>query len=101
MGIYNFTKNVEGVMYLYNNPNKSITPIKVHKKEIKCYSPKDVEKLIEVLQKEPIKYQAVILLALDSGCRRGEITGLTWNDIDLKNKEFICILEICSACNLG
>src|SRR5574344_2830499 len=21
MGIYNFTKNVEGIMYLYNNPN--------------------------------------------------------------------------------
>ena len=70
--------------YLYNNPNKSITPIKVHKKEIKCYSPEDVEKLIEVLQKEPIKYQAVILLALDSGCRRGEITGLNWNDIDFE-----------------
>ena len=68
--------------YLYNNPNRNITPIKVHKKEIQCYSPEEVQKLIEVLQKEPIKYQAVIMLALDSGCRRGELTGLTWNDID-------------------
>ena len=68
--------------YLYNNINQNVTPIKVHKKEIQCYSPEDVEKLIEVLQKEPIKYQAVILLALDSGCRRGELTGLTWNDVD-------------------
>ena len=24
------------------------------------------------------------MLALDSGCRRGELTGLTWNDIDFK-----------------
>ena len=71
-------------MFLNNNPNKKVTPIKVHKKEIQCYSPEDVEKLINVLQNEPIKYQAIILLALDSGCRRGEITGLTWNDIDLK-----------------
>ena len=70
--------------YLYNNPNKNVTPIKVHKKEIECYSPEEVEKLIEVLQKEPIKYQAVILLALDSGCRRGELTGLTWNDVDFE-----------------
>jgi len=70
--------------YLYNNPNKNVTPIKVHKKEIQCYSPEDVEKLIIALQNEPIKYQAVILLAIDSGCRRGEITGLTWEDIDFE-----------------
>ena len=62
-----------------------VTPIKVHKKEIECYSPEEVKKLIDVLQNEPIKYQAIILLALDSGCRRGEITGLTWEDIDFKN----------------
>ena len=70
--------------YLYSNPNKNVTPIKIHKKEIQCYSPEDVGKLIEALQNESIKYQAIILLALDSGCRRGEITGLTWNDIDFK-----------------
>lgn len=70
--------------YLYNNPNQKVTPIKVHRKEIKCYSPEEVQKLIEVLQNEPIKYQAIIMLALDSGARRGEITGLTWNDIDFE-----------------
>ena len=70
--------------YLFNNPNKNVTPIKVHKKEIECYSPEEVEKLISVLQNESIKYQAVILLALDSGCRRGEITGLNWTDVDFE-----------------
>ena len=70
--------------YLYNNPNQNVTPIKVHKKEIQCYSPEEVEKLIGVLQNEPLKYQAIIMLALDSGGRRGELTGLTWNDIDFK-----------------
>ena len=70
--------------YLYTNPNKKATPIKVHKKQVQCYSPEDVGKLIEALQNESIKYQAIILLALDSGCRRGEITGLTWNDIDFE-----------------
>ena len=70
--------------YLYNNPNQKVTPIKVHKKEIECYSPEEVEKLISVLQNEPIKYQAIIMLALDSGCRRGELTGLNWNDVDFE-----------------
>lgn len=70
--------------YLYNNPNRKTSTIKVHKTEIQCYSPEDVEKLINALQNEPIKYQAVILLALDSGCRRGELTGLKWQDVDFK-----------------
>ena len=70
--------------YVANNPNKIVTPIKVHKKEIQCYSPEDVGKLIECLQNEPVKYQALFLLAIDSGCREGEITGLTWADVDFK-----------------
>ena len=70
--------------YLSNNPNKNVTPIKVHKKEIECYSPEDVEKLMNALKNEPIKYQAVIIFALDSSCRRGEITGLKWQDIDFE-----------------
>ena len=36
--------------------------------------------------KEPLKYQAIIITALDLACRRGELTGLTWDDIDLNNK---------------
>ena len=79
--------------YLCNNPNQNITPIKVHKKEIQCYSPEEVKKLIEVLQNEPIQYQAVIMLALDSGCRRGELTGLTWSDIDFEK----CTININKA----
>lgn len=37
-----------------------------------------------MLQLEPIKYQSIILLALDLGCRRGELTGLTWADVDFE-----------------
>ena len=70
--------------YLNSNPNRRVKQIKVHKKEIQCYSPEEVEKLVKALQDEPIKYQAVILLTLDSGCREGEITGLTWEDVDFK-----------------
>ena len=54
------------------------------KTDIPYYTPEEVEKLISVLQLEPIKYQAIILLALDLGCRRGELTGLTWEDIDFE-----------------
>lgn len=70
--------------YLNNNPNKKIEKPKVRKKEISCYTPEEVEQLLECLKSESLKYQAIILLALDTGCRRGELIGLTWEDVNLK-----------------
>lgn len=70
--------------YILNNPNEHIEKPKVKRKEIECYSPEEVDILIKVIKNEPIKYQALIMLALDSGARRGELTGLTWEDIDFK-----------------
>lgn len=70
--------------YITNNPNLLIEKPKVKQKEVQCYSPEEVEILIKVLKNEPIKYQAIVMLALDSGARRGELTGLTWNDVDFE-----------------
>lgn len=72
--------------YIVNNPNSFIEKPKVRKKEIQCYSPEEVEKLLECIKNECLKYQAMIYLAIDSGARRGEIVGLTWNDVDLKKQ---------------
>ena len=70
--------------YIVENPNAKIDKPKKAKTDIPYYTPEEVEKLVSVLQLEPIKYQAIILLALDLGCRRGELTGLTWDDIDFE-----------------
>ena len=70
--------------YIKTNPNERIEKPKRKKAEVQCYSPDEVDKLLSVLPNEPLKYQAIILLALDLGCRRGELTGLTWDDIDFK-----------------
>lgn len=72
--------------YITTNPNSFIEKPKVRKKEIEYYTPEEVDELLQVIQNEPLKYQAIIYLAIDSGARRGEIVGLTWDDIDLKNK---------------
>ena len=71
--------------YILVNPNENIERIKVIKKEIKFYTPEEVNTLLKVLENESLKYRALIYLALDSGARRGEITGLTWNDVDFDN----------------
>ena len=72
--------------YITNNPNTYIEKPKVRKKEIQCYSPEEVEVLLNAVKNEPLKYQALIYLAIDSGARRGEITALTWEDFDFKKQ---------------
>ncbi|MDD3186850.1 MAG: tyrosine-type recombinase/integrase [Bacilli bacterium] len=65
-----------------DNPNEAIDrPIK-EKKESKYYNVEKTKKLLEVLENEPLKYQVLIRLAIDSGARVGEILGLEWEDIN-------------------
>ncbi|MBR4549238.1 MAG: site-specific integrase [Oscillospiraceae bacterium] len=41
--------------------------------------------VLDCVKSEPIKWQAFIYLAADTGARRGELCGLHWSDIDFKN----------------
>jgi len=46
----------------------------------------DSNKPDNLIHTNPLKYQAMINIALFCGLRNGEILGLTWDDIDFKNK---------------
>lgn len=70
--------------YIKSNPNTKVDKIIVKKKEGRYYNIEQVAKLVEALENEPLKYKALIILALDTACRRGEITGLEWEDIDFE-----------------
>lgn len=60
-------------------------------KEPVVYTEEEVSYIIECLNKEPLKWKALILFAIDSGCRRGEIVGLKWEEVDFKTgKVNIC-----------
>lgn len=72
--------------YIKNNPNSKIEKPKRERKEIEVYSKEEVIQLLECLKNESLKYQAIIYMALDLGCREGELVGLTWNDIDFKTR---------------
>ena len=82
--INNMLEYAVKVGYIVENPNSKMDKPKIAKTDIPYYTPEEVEKLVSVLQLEPIKYQAIILLALDLGCRREELTGLTWADVDFE-----------------
>lgn len=42
----------------------------------------ELNKVLACVSQEPIKWQVFIHLAADSACRRGELCGLQWQDID-------------------
>lgn len=67
------------------NPNEKVKSPKRLKVESKFYDLEQTKALLRALDTEHIKYQAIIRLALDTGCRRGELIGLEWSDIDFKN----------------
>ena len=75
--------------YISNNPNVRIEKPKRASANISYYSDEEMIKLLECLSNEPLKYQAIVNLALDLSCRRGELTGLTWDDVDLETGKVV------------
>ena len=68
------------------NPNTDIPRPKKEKHLAEYYDLDQIHILLNGLSNECLKYQALIILALDSGARRSEILALTWNDIDFDTK---------------
>lgn len=69
----------------YNPCTKVVQP-KYLSTKMTCYDEETSKRLINaLLQKAPIKYKCLVILAILTGFRRGELVGLHWNDIDFKN----------------
>lgn len=56
------------------------------------YDEKQVQYILECINKEPLMWRALVLFMIDSGCRRGEVVGLRWENVDLKTGR-------CEICN--
>lgn len=82
-GIYNKAKKWRLVE---SNPNSYTERPKKEKIEREYYQLEEVQTLLSCTSNECIKYQAIINLAVDSGAREGELTGLNWSDIDFEKK---------------
>lgn len=52
----------------------------------KSYTIEELQYILSCVEKESLKWQVFINLALDTGARKGELCGLQWRDIDLKNQ---------------
>lgn len=68
-----------------SNPAARVKPPKVEPTEAEHYDEETVERILSLLDNEPIKYKAMIYLTMFAGCRLGELSGFEWDDIDFEH----------------
>ncbi len=68
--------------YLSTNPADRCKAPRVPRKEAASYSQEEVNLLLEAAASEPFKYRLLILLAIGTGARQGELMALEWQHID-------------------
>lgn len=76
--------------YIPSNPCERVQPPRVKRQEAYCMTEEEVQIMLNNLPNLPIELQAFFFISLDTGARRGELLGLTWEDIDF-NKHTIDI----------
>ena len=69
-----------------NNPCSRVKPPRVDHTEINLLNEADTVRMMEYLEEEPLKYRMIVMLAIDSGLRLGELMGLKWTDIDFEKE---------------
>ncbi|WP_170932744.1 tyrosine-type recombinase/integrase [Desulfosporosinus sp. FKB] len=81
-----FLKRLLKSVFKGDNPAHHVDAPKVEGKKAKCYDLDQVAAMLKALEKEDLRHQAAIMIALTTGACLGEIMGLEWQDIDFKNK---------------
>lgn len=60
-------------------------PTKTTKNELELPTKDELDKLLKLLKEEDYTLYVIVLLAISTGLRRGEILGLKWNNVDTVN----------------
>ncbi len=56
-------------------------------------SPSEIQKLLDVLAKEPRHYRMFYLLSMCTGCRRGELCALRWSDFKFNGEGLLLTIS--------
>ncbi|MGH9091052.1 MAG: tyrosine-type recombinase/integrase [Acidimicrobiales bacterium] len=74
---------------LERSPLLHATPPPLGTVEASCPLPAEVNQLIDMAEQHDPLLASFLLLAATTGCRRGELCGLRWSDIDLDGAQLI------------
>lgn len=59
-----------------------LTLPKIEEEKTEIFTESELNDMLSALEKEPLMFRLLVHLALNTGCRRGELMGLKWSDID-------------------
>jgi len=82
------------------NPMDKVERPKPRKDEIQgmepeTYTPEEVQHIFSALEAEPLKWQAMLHLLIDTGIRRGEACDLQWKDVDFQENTITIAGNLC------
>lgn len=102
--VYTVLKSLFKMAYLSDiiqkNPMDKVERPKQRKDEVRAQEPEaytveEVQYILSCLDREPLKWKAMIRLLVDTGIRRGECCGLQWKDIDFKENTITITGNLC------
>lgn len=67
----------------------------IRETEAQALTVDELRTVLEALEAEPLKWQALVHVLIDTGCRRGECCGLKWEDVDLDSKVLTIRRNLC------
>lgn len=73
--------------------------IKERKTKFQYFNEDEIKQLIELFKNT--RYENIIIFALGTGMRKGEILGLQWEDIDFENKEIHVVHNLSYIANIN
>lgn len=83
------------------NPAATVKQPKVKMKKTDVYSSEEIINLLSLLEKYPFHWRILVLLAITTGAREGEIAGLEWKHIDFERGTIFIEQSITDATGLG
>lgn len=88
------------------NPMDKVERPKPRKDEIKApeteaFTADELRYILQCLDKEPIKWRALVWLLIDTGIRRGECCGLRWPYVDFENCQITIAGNLCYTSERG
>ena len=67
------------------NPCERVQPPKLSHKDVLYLDEKQASHLLDLVQSDTLQHEVIVVLALYTDMRRGEICGLEWKDINFKH----------------
>ena len=72
--------------WIWDNPLRRVKRCREHSARVRYLSPEETQELLLACRKSSPILHTVVVVALATGMRRGEIMGLRWKDVDLENR---------------